>query len=189
MGKYCYVEFPSDPSPTFSDVLQHSIPFPQCFHQTHPFQNSLTLHLLLRSASTTTKQIPLTSITEAIHPQNYHRAYMDIIGTLIEYHRHISESVQSQNHSESLTGEVPSQSCSIIKEVSVLHFLFMTLLLLHSYPSLVVLKGQVLCSYSPVCNQIRFPSEYHSSALLLISLSPKPSSKLGHQVPRQGNST
>ena len=86
-------------------------------------------------------------------------------------------------------GEVPSQSCGIIKEVSVLYFPFMALLPLHSCPSLVVLKGQVLGSYSPVCNQIIFPSEYHSSALLLISLSSKSSSKLGHQVPRQGHST
>ena len=41
-------------------------------------------------------------------------------------------------------GEVPSQSCGIIKEVSVLYFPFMALLPLHSCPSLVVLKGQVI---------------------------------------------
>ena len=126
---------------------------------------------------------------EAICTWNYHRAYMDIVGTPTEYHGHVSESVQSWNHLESLTGKVPSQSCSIIKKVSVLYFPFIALLLLHSCPSLVVLKGQVLCSYSAVCNQIRFPSEYHSPALLLISLSSKSSSKLGHQVPRQGHST
>ena len=97
-----------------------------------------------------------------IRPQNYHRAYTDIVRTLTEYHGQISESVQSWNHSESLAGEVPSWSCSIIKEISVLCFPFKALLLLCSCPSLVVLKGQVLCSYSPVCNQLRFPFEYYS---------------------------
>ena len=80
----CYVEFLSNPSLTFSDILRYSIPFPQCFHRTHPFQNSLTLCLLLHSTSTTTKQLSphlswklyaLGTITEPIwtlseHPQN-----------------------------------------------------------------------------------------------------------------------
>ena len=79
---------------------------------------------------------------EAIHPQNYCGAYTDIIRTTMEYHGHILESVQSQNYPESLMGEVLSQSCSIIKEVSVLYFPFIALLLLQSCPSLVVLKDK-----------------------------------------------
>ena len=171
----CYIEFLQ----SFSNILRYSIPFPQCFHQTHPFKNSLTLRLPLL--------LPLSSYLYI-----YHGSYTPLeLSWSLYGHRQNTHGI-SQIHfgvsaiSESLTGKVPSQSCSVIKEVSVLYFPFIALLLLHSCPSLVVLKGQVLCSYSSVCNQIRFPSEYYSPALLLISLFSKSSCKSGHQVPRQG---
>ena len=90
---------------SFSNILQHSPIFhslPTVLPSNSPFQNSPTLHLPLHSASATTKQTSLTSITEVICPWNYHGAYMDIVRTLTEYHGHVSESVQSRNHLESL---------------------------------------------------------------------------------------
>ena len=88
----CYVEFPSDPSPTFSNILQYSIPFPQCFHQTHPFkivQHSTFRCILL--------PLPLSKHHSHLSQKLYTLGtIMEPIWTSSEHSQNITDMSQSQ---------------------------------------------------------------------------------------------
>ena len=142
-GKYCYIEFHPKHSLVFFNVLRSHVTLSHPFHPTFPFK------ILASSCfhNFSTAFLHLHHIHHINHRYNMPVLSQNPLGifwAVTECHwKHYGHNI------------LPSQSYINIKEISVLYFLFQTLLLLHSCPFSCSIKGPIPCSYSPVCNQPR----------------------------------
>ena len=126
-GRECYIEIHSEHSLVLSDVLCSHMTLSHPFCPTHPFEilASSSFHSLSATF------LHLHHIHHINHGRNMPRLSQNPLGifkAVTEHH---------QKHHRHIYALLSSQSCINIKEVSVLYFLFQTLLLLHSCPFLL----------------------------------------------------